>query len=175
MILNYLSWQSWIAHSLCSLAFVNTWQPFYVGIGLQAEFSHPPKPPNVVLLAVSTVSLLLATISVHTHIITVKCMKIVSLWCIWLLLRTKVTGNLFVKELVMSRQSCQTLPMQEYNVELLQEMVDVKAANCNTAVQNDSLNLVMCKNVSWCLLPVKFHTVLMICWWSSASHARSWW
>jgi len=48
----------------------------------------------------------------------------------------------------MSRQSCQTLPMQEYNVELLQEMVDVKAANCNTAVQNDSLNLVMCKNVS---------------------------
>jgi len=47
----------------------------------------------------------------------------------------------------MNNQSCHTLPMQKNNVELLQEMVDVKAANCNTAVQNDPFNLVMCKNV----------------------------
>jgi len=33
------------------------------------------------------------------------------------------------------------------NVEPLQDMVDVKAANCNTAVRNDPFNLVMCKNV----------------------------
>jgi hypothetical protein len=32
-------------------------------------------------------------------------------------------------------------------VELLQEMVDVKAANCNAAVQNDPSNLVMGKKV----------------------------
>jgi hypothetical protein len=57
-----------------------------------------------------------------------------------------VIGNLFVKELVMSevnKQSCHTLAIQENNVELLEEMVDVKAASCNTAVQNDPFNLVV--------------------------------
>jgi hypothetical protein len=67
-----------------------------------------------------------------------------------LLLRTKVIGKLFVKELVMSEvnmQSCHNLPMQENNVELLQKMQDVKAANCNTAVQNDPSNPVMAEKV----------------------------
>lgn len=45
----------------------------------------------------------------------------------------------------MNKESCYTLPMQENNIELLQEMEDVKAANCNTAVQNYQSNLVLCK------------------------------
>jgi len=80
MILNYLSWQSWTAHALCNSAFVNTSQPFYVGIGLHPEFSHPPKPPTVVLLAVTLQCHCYWSLSqyIHTEII-VKCMKIVSL------------------------------------------------------------------------------------------------
>jgi hypothetical protein len=46
-----------------------------------------------------------------------------------------------------NKKSCHTLLIQENNVEILQEMVDVKGAKCNTAVQNDPFNLVMCKNV----------------------------
>jgi len=66
------------------------------------------------------------------------------------LVAANIIGNLFVKELVKSevdKQSCHTLPMQENIVELLQEMVDVKAANGNTAVQNDPSNLVTGKKV----------------------------
>jgi hypothetical protein len=58
--------------------------------------------------------------------------------CILLLLRTKVIGHVFVKkELLRSevnKESCHTVPVQENNVELLQELEDVKATNCNTAV-----------------------------------------
>jgi hypothetical protein len=32
-------------------------------------------------------------------------------------------------------------------VKLVQEMEDVKAANCSTALQNDQSNLVLCRNV----------------------------
>jgi len=102
---------------MCNLAFVNTWQPLYEGIGLQAEFSHPPKPPTAVLLAATLQCHCYLSLSQYIHTqINVKCMKIVSLYCIWLLLRTNVIGNLFVKELVMSelnKQPCHTLPMQE--------------------------------------------------------------
>jgi hypothetical protein len=54
------------------------------------------------------------------------------------------------KELLRSevnKESCHTLPMQENNIELLQEMEDVKATNYNTAVQNYQSNLVLCKKV----------------------------
>ena len=44
-----------------------------------------------------------------------------------------------------NKQSYHTLPMQENNVEFLQEVVNVKAANCSTAAENDPFNLVMCK------------------------------
>jgi len=46
-----------------------------------------------------------------------------------------------------NKQSCHTLRMQENNEELLQEMEDVKAANCSTAIQNDPSNPMKGKNI----------------------------
>lgn len=83
----------------------------------QSFHIHLSHPLLFCWLSLYSVTVTCHYLSTYTHTqIIVKCMKIVSLWCIWLPLRTKVIGNLFVKELMMgevNKQPYHTLPMQE--------------------------------------------------------------